>query len=52
MPNPKSDGLARSAIARKFISRTQKQLLEEFFGQGIEGAKVRLKDFRVPKGLS
>jgi hypothetical protein len=52
MPNPKFDSLTRGEIARKFISRAQKELLEEFFGQGVEGAQARIKDFRLPNGLT
>lgn len=41
-------GLTRGEIARKFISRQQKVLLEEFFGTGLKGAEFRLANFIVP----
>lgn len=43
--------LSRGEIARKFISREQRDLPEEFFGTGIQGAKNRLENFVVPKNL-
>lgn len=43
--------LTRGEIARKFISPEQKDLLEEFFGTGLQGAKFRLMNFFIPKGL-
>ena len=44
-------GLTRGEIARKFISRRQKILLEEFFGTGLKGAEIRLANFIVPDGI-
>jgi len=44
--------LTRGEIARKFISRKQKDLPEEFFGRGVEGANTRLVKFYVPNGLT
>ena len=43
--------LTRGEIARKFISRRQKVLLEEFFGTGLKGAEFRLTNFIVPNGM-
>ncbi len=43
--------LTRGEIARKFISREQRDLLEEFFGTGLQGAKNRLSNFVVPINL-
>ncbi|MGI8884593.1 MAG: hypothetical protein ACR2IA_10165 [Pyrinomonadaceae bacterium] len=44
--------LTRGEIARKFISRRQKERLEEFFGRGVAGANNRLAKFYVPNDLT
>ena len=44
--------LTRDEIARKFIAREQRDLLEEFFGKGVDGAKERLKSFYIPNDLT
>ncbi len=51
MEAEKFANLSRGEIARKFISREQKNLLEEFFGAGRQGAEHRLANFFVPAGL-
>ena len=56
-------GLRRSRIRYRYRSLTrqgiaqgigphQTQLLRDFFGQGVEGAEARMRDFRIPEGLS
>ncbi len=45
--NNKFANLTRGEIAKKFISREQRDLLEEFFGAGLQGAKNRLANFIV-----
>ncbi len=44
--------LTRGEIARKFISPERRNLFEEFFGRGLQGAKNRSKNFIVPKTLT
>lgn len=43
--------LTRGGIARG-IGPHQTQLLRDFFGSGVEGAEAKMRDFRVPDGLS
>lgn len=51
MNENKFAGLTRGEIARNFIPPEQRDLLEIFFGRGVEGATERFVIFFVPSGL-
>lgn len=52
MNENKFEGLTRGEVARNFITPEQRNLLEIFFGKGVEGASERFVIFFVPNGLA
>ncbi len=46
------DAVGGTAAADATISTGERQLLRDFFGQGLKGARARAESFEIPKGLT
>jgi hypothetical protein len=41
-----------SGALNQLMGNTQREILKQFLGKGVEGAKARLADFKIPAGLT
>ena len=46
------DAVGGAAATDATLSTGERQVLREFFGQGLKGAEARAENFEIPKGLT